>query len=34
MMELKGTHFDPALLDVFYTSATQFDQLYELNKDL
>jgi putative two-component system response regulator len=34
MMEVKETHFDPTLLDVFYTSADKFGQLFELNKDL
>ncbi|WP_169313419.1 HD domain-containing phosphohydrolase [Treponema primitia] len=33
MMEGKGTHFDPTLLDVFYTSAPRFNALFEKNKD-
>jgi putative two-component system response regulator len=33
MMEEKGTHFDPALADVFYSIADDFDRLFEDNKD-
>jgi putative two-component system response regulator len=33
MMEEKGTHFDPSLMDVFYTVAESFNGLYEKNKD-
>jgi putative two-component system response regulator len=33
MMEEKGTHFDPALTDVFYAIADDFDRLFEDNKD-
>jgi putative two-component system response regulator len=33
MMESKNTHFDPALIDVFYAIAKDFEELYEANKD-
>jgi putative two-component system response regulator len=33
MMESKGIQFDPALIDVFYSIAGDFDRLYEQNKD-
>jgi putative two-component system response regulator len=33
MMEGKGSQFDPALLDVFYSIADGFNQLYEQNRD-
>jgi putative two-component system response regulator len=33
MMEGRGTHFDPALLEVFYSIAGEFDKLYEKYKD-
>jgi putative two-component system response regulator len=33
MMDGRGSHFDPALLDVFYAIAGDFDGLYETNKD-
>jgi putative two-component system response regulator len=33
MMEGKETHFDPSLLDVFYSIAGEFKSLYETNKD-
>jgi putative two-component system response regulator len=33
MMEGKESHFDPALLDTFYTVADKFGEIYERNKD-
>jgi putative two-component system response regulator len=33
MMEGKETHFDPALLDVFYTVSDKFGEIYEKNRD-
>jgi putative two-component system response regulator len=33
MMEARGTQFDPSLLDVFYSVAGEFNDLYEKNKD-
>jgi putative two-component system response regulator len=33
MMEGKATHFDPALLDVFYTVSDKFGEIYERNRD-
>jgi putative two-component system response regulator len=33
MMESKNTQFDPALLDVFYTIAGDFCELFESNMD-
>jgi putative two-component system response regulator len=33
MMEGKGTQFDPALFDVFYSIAHEFERLYEQNED-
>ena len=33
IMESKNTQFDPALLDIFYTIAGDFDESYENNKD-
>jgi putative two-component system response regulator len=33
MMEGKETHFDPALLDIFYTTSDKFGDIYERNKD-
>jgi putative two-component system response regulator len=33
MMEGKETHFDPALLDTFYTVADRFGEIYERNSD-
>jgi putative two-component system response regulator len=33
MMEERETHFDPSLMDVFYTIAGSFNDLYEQNKD-
>jgi putative two-component system response regulator len=33
MMEAKEIHFDPALLDTFYTVADKFSDIYEKNKD-
>jgi putative two-component system response regulator len=33
MMEGKESHFDPALLDTFYTVADRFGEIYERNKD-
>ncbi|MDR2766771.1 MAG: HD domain-containing protein [Treponema sp.] len=33
MMESKNTHFDPALIDVFYAIAEDFEQLYEAHRD-
>jgi putative two-component system response regulator len=34
MMEARGTQFDPHLLDVFYSVAGEFNDLYERNRDL
>jgi putative two-component system response regulator len=33
MMEAKETHFDPALLDTFYTMADRFGDIYEKHRD-
>jgi putative two-component system response regulator len=33
MLEGKGTQFDPALFEVFYSISHEFDRLYEENKD-
>jgi putative two-component system response regulator len=33
MMEGKGSHFDPSLIDVFYTITDDFNTLYEQNRD-
>jgi putative two-component system response regulator len=33
MMEEKGTHFDPYLMNVFSIIAGEFDKIYESNKD-
>jgi putative two-component system response regulator len=33
MMEGKESHFDPALLDTFYTVADRFGEIYERDKD-
>jgi putative two-component system response regulator len=33
MMEGKGVHFDPILIDVFYPIAKDFEEIYENNKD-
>jgi putative two-component system response regulator len=33
MMEGKETHFDPALLDVFYTVADKFGEIYSRHKE-
>ncbi|MDR1902247.1 MAG: HD domain-containing protein [Treponema sp.] len=33
MMEDKETHFDPFIIDVFYSIADDFNRLYEENKD-
>jgi putative two-component system response regulator len=33
MLEGKGTQFDPALIDVFYSIAGEFERLYEQNRD-
>jgi putative two-component system response regulator len=33
MMEVRGTQFDPALLDVFYGISGDFDKLYSNNPD-
>ncbi|MDR1248925.1 MAG: HD domain-containing protein [Treponema sp.] len=33
MMEGKGLHFDPALLDTFYTVADRFGEIYERHRD-
>ncbi|MDR2211104.1 MAG: HD domain-containing protein [Spirochaetaceae bacterium] len=33
IMEAKNTQFDPALLDVFYHIAGEFEELYEANQD-
>jgi putative two-component system response regulator len=33
MMEAKNTQFDPSLIDVFYTIAGDFEDIYEKNKD-
>ncbi|MDR0759830.1 MAG: HD-GYP domain-containing protein [Treponema sp.] len=33
MLERKGIQFDPALFDVFYSIADEFDRLYEKNRD-
>jgi putative two-component system response regulator len=33
MMEGKETHFDPVLLDIFYTSSHKFGDIYETNRD-
>jgi HD-GYP domain-containing protein (c-di-GMP phosphodiesterase class II) len=33
MMESKNTQFDPALLDVFYSIAADFCDLFESNLD-
>jgi putative two-component system response regulator len=33
MMEGKGTQFDPALIDVFYSITGEFNRLYEQNRD-
>jgi putative two-component system response regulator len=33
MMEGKETHFDPALLDTFYTVADKFGEIYEKLKE-
>jgi putative two-component system response regulator len=34
IMKGRDKHFDPALLDVFYTMADRFDEIFEQNKDL
>jgi putative two-component system response regulator len=34
MMKGRGGQFDPALLDVFYSIADKFDEIFEKNKDL
>jgi putative two-component system response regulator len=34
MMEAKATQFDPYLLDVFYSIARDFNDLYEKNRDV
>jgi putative two-component system response regulator len=33
MMDSKGSHFDPTLIDVFYSIAEDFNGLYERNQD-
>jgi response regulator RpfG family c-di-GMP phosphodiesterase len=33
VMEGKGTQFDPALADVFFAIADDFNELYERNTD-
>jgi putative two-component system response regulator len=33
MMKGKDTHFDPTLLDTFYTASDKFNDLFEKNKD-
>ncbi|MDR2802859.1 MAG: HD domain-containing protein [Treponema sp.] len=33
MLESKGSHFDPALIDIFITIAERFNDIYETNKD-
>ena len=33
MMSEKGTHFDPTLLDIFHSINTDFENIYEDNKD-
>jgi putative two-component system response regulator len=33
MMEEKGVHFDPSLINVFNTIAPDFEEIYEKNKD-
>ncbi|MDR0586119.1 MAG: HD domain-containing protein [Treponema sp.] len=33
MMESKSTQFDPSLIEVFYTIAGDFEDIYEKNKD-
>jgi putative two-component system response regulator len=33
MMEGKESHFDPVLLDTFYTVADRFGEIYERDKD-
>jgi putative two-component system response regulator len=33
IMEEKGTHFDPSLVDVFHTISKDFNEIYEKNKD-
>jgi putative two-component system response regulator len=33
MMEERGTHFDPSLIDIFDGIAEEFDEIYENNKD-
>jgi putative two-component system response regulator len=33
MMEGKETHFDPALLDIFYTGSHKFAEIYDANRD-
>ncbi|MDR3131132.1 MAG: HD-GYP domain-containing protein [Treponema sp.] len=34
MLKCRGTQFDPALFDVFYSIAGEFDILYEKNRDI
>jgi putative two-component system response regulator len=34
MMEEKGTHFDPSLIEIFHKIAGDFDKIYETNKDI
>ena len=33
IMSERGTHFDPALLDVFYSISDEFGKIYDKNKD-
>jgi putative two-component system response regulator len=33
IMETKGTHFDPAIADIFLSIAGKFNEIYEANKD-
>jgi HD-GYP domain-containing protein (c-di-GMP phosphodiesterase class II) len=33
MMEEKGTHFDPYLMNVFSIISGEFNKIYEENKD-
>jgi putative two-component system response regulator len=33
IMETKGTHFDPAIADIFLSIADKFKDIYEANKD-
>jgi response regulator RpfG family c-di-GMP phosphodiesterase len=33
MMEGKETHFDPVLLDIFYTASDKFGDIYEKHRD-